>query len=64
VLFPGVVSPILIGRESSMTLVKRAERKKSLIGIVCQRDPEVEHPDYDDLYQYGVFAKVMKQLNM
>ena len=64
VLFPGVVSPILIGRESSMTLVKRAERKKSLIGIVCQHDPEVEYPGYEDLYQYGVFAKVMKQLNL
>ena len=64
VLFPGVVSPILIGRESSMALVKRAEHKKLIIGIVCQRDPEVEHPGYDDLYEYGVFAKVVKQLNL
>lgn len=64
VLFPGVVSPILIGRESSMTLVKRAEKNSTLIGIVCQRDPEVEHPGYDDLYQYGVYAKVVKQLSL
>ena len=64
VLFPGVVSPILIGRQSSMSLVKKAERKKNIIGIVCQRDPEVEFPGYDDLYQYGVFAKVMKQLEL
>ena len=64
VLFPGVVSPILIGRESSMTLMKRAERRKSIIGIVCQRDPEVEHPGQDDLYEYGVFAKVVKELNL
>ena len=56
VLFPGVVSPILIGRESSMTLVKRAESKKMIIGIVCQRDPEVEHPGYEDLYEYGAHA--------
>ena len=64
VLFPGVVSPILIGRESSLTLVKRAEHKKTIIGIVCQRDPEVENPGLDDLYEYGVFAKVVKQLNL
>ena len=38
VLFPGVVSPILIGRESSSTLIKRAEKKQLVIGIVCQRD--------------------------
>ena len=64
VLFPGVVSPILIGRQSSMTLVKRAENKKMIIGIVCQRDPEVEHPGFDDLHEYGVFAKVVKQLTL
>ena len=64
VLFPGVVSPILIGRESSMTLVKRAEKRNMVIGIVCQRDPEVDDPEKDDLYDYGVFARVVKQLTL
>ena len=64
VLFPGVISPILIGRESSMALVKKAEKNNSLIGIVCQRDPEVELPGREDLYEYGVFAKVVKQLTL
>ena len=64
VLFPGVVSPILIGRESSLTLVKRAEKKNLIIGIVCQKDPEVENPVTDDLYEYGVFARVIKQLTL
>lgn len=64
VLFPGVVSPILIGRDSSMTLIKRAEKKNLLIGIVCQRDPEIEAPSLEDLYEYGVFAKVIKQLTL
>jgi len=64
VLFPGVVSPILIGRESSSTLIRRAEKKQLVIGIVCQRDPEVDEPTKDDLYEYGVFAKVVKQLTL
>ena len=64
VLFPGVVSPILIGRESSMMLVKRAEKKGTVIGIVCQKDPEVDAPEMDDLYNYGVFARVVKQLTL
>ena len=64
VLFPGVVSPILIGRESSMALVRRAEKKNLLIGIVCQRDPEVDDPAQEDLYEYGVFARVMKHLTL
>ena len=64
VLFPGVVSPILIGRESSSLLVKRAEKKQLVIGIVCQRDPEVDEPAKEDLFEYGVFAKVIKQLTL
>ena len=64
VLFPGVVSPILIGRESSMTLVKRAERKGDIIAVISQRDPEVEIPMKEDLHEWGVYAKVVKQLTL
>ena len=64
VLFPGVVSPILIGRESSMRLVRKAEKTGTLIGIVCQNDPDVEEPGLEDLFTYGVFAKVVKQLTL
>lgn len=64
VLFPGVVSPILIGRESSMTLVKRAEKNSTIIGIICQKDPEVEEPAKGDLYEYGVYARVVKILTL
>jgi ATP-dependent Lon protease len=42
VLFPGVVSPILIGRDTSMKLIRAAEKNNGVIGVVCQRDPEVE----------------------
>ena len=64
VLFPGVVSPILIGRESSMSLVKRAEKNSITIGIVCQRDPEIDEPGRNDLYEYGVYARVVKILTL
>ena len=64
VLFPGVVSPILIGRESSISLIRKAEKKGLTIGVVCQRDPEVEDPQTEDLYEYGVYAKVIKQLEL
>ena len=64
VLFPGVVSPILIGRESSMTLIRKAEKNGMLIGVVTQRDPEVENPIRADLYDMGVFAKVLKTLTL
>ena len=64
VLLPGVVSPILIGRESSMALIRKAEKDSSIIGVVCQRDADVENPIRADLYDYGVFAKVLKTLTL
>ena len=64
VLFPSVVSPILIGRDSSKALIQQAERKHFTIGVVTQRDPEVEVPTLADLYETGVYAKVMKTLTL
>ena len=64
VLFPGVVSPILIGRDSSKKLVQKAEKTGQVIGIVCQRDPDVDFPMQEDLYEIGVYGKVMKQLTL
>ena len=64
VLFPGVVSPILIGRDSSKIVIQKAEKKGEIIGIVCQRDPEVDVPLQDDLHEIGVYAKVMKLLTL
>ena len=64
VLFPGVVSPILIGRDSSKIVIQKAEKKGEIIGIICQRDPEVDVPLQEDLYETGIYAKVMKILNL
>ena len=64
VLFPGVVSPILIGRDSSKILMQRADKNKSIIGIVCQHDPDVEVPMQEDLYETGVYAKILKLMTL
>ena len=64
VLFPGVLSPIIIGRETSKALVTKAEKKNLVIGVVCQLDPDVDLPMKNDLYQIGVYAKIMKLLTL
>ena len=64
VLFPGVVSPILIGRETSMTLIRKAEKTGELIGVVSQRDADVDSPIRSDLFDMGVSAKVLKTLTL
>ena len=64
VLFPGVVTPILIGRASSKQLVQKSEKKGVVICVIPQRDPDVDMPMKEDLYEYGVYGKVMKQLTL
>ena len=64
-MFPGVVSPILIGRESSKKLIKAASKKKDglIFGVFCQKDTEAENPGINDLYEYGVYGKLIKVLD-
>ena len=65
VVFPGVVCPILIGREQSLKLIKDMERNpNSIFGIFCQQRPDSDNPNMDDLYTTGVYAKVVKVIDM
>ena len=64
VVFPGVVTPILIGRQASKALVEKAEKKNLVIGIVAQIDPDVDYPNLEDLHRVGVYAKVMRLLSL
>lgn len=59
VLFPGVALPIQLGRESSKMVAQTGREKGISIGIVCQHDPDTENPTVNDLYRYGVFARVI-----
>lgn len=64
VLFPGVVIPITVGRNKSIQLVREAYRKEKIIGVVAQKDPSVEDPGPEDLYQIGTVAHILKTLQM
>jgi len=64
VLFPGVVLPITVGRDASLKLVKDAYAGERLIGVISQRDAEVENPDPEDLYPVGTAATILKLIKM
>lgn len=64
VLFPGVAVPVIIGRPKSMRLIKEAVHKKSLIGVVCQKEMDTEDPVLEDLYTTGVIADIVRVLEM
>ena len=64
VLFPSVMTPVNVGRRNSRKVVKMAEKKDMLIAIFCQKDPNVEAPLAEDLYEYGVAAKVVRVVEL
>ncbi|MDR2968458.1 MAG: endopeptidase La [Tannerellaceae bacterium] len=64
VLFPGVALPVVVGRMKSMRLIKDAVKKKTMIGVVCQKELDTEEPGLDDLYNTGVVANVMRVIEM
>ncbi|MEZ7940941.1 MAG: endopeptidase La [Flavobacteriales bacterium] len=64
VLFPGVVIPITVGRDSSVQLIKDANKGDKIIGVVSQKDENVENPTFSDLNTTGTVAQIMKMLKM
>lgn len=64
VLFPGVVIPITVGRDKSIKLINDAYKKKRLIGVVAQKEQEIEEPEFADLNNIGTVAAIIKLLKM
>jgi ATP-dependent Lon protease len=62
VLFPGVVAPITINRAKSIAAAQQALREQRPIGILLQRNPEVEDPAPDDLYRVGTLANIVRYI--
>lgn len=64
VLFPGVVIPITVGRDKSIRLIKDANKKDRIIGVVAQKDVNIDDPMAADLNQIGTVAMIIKMLRM
>jgi len=64
VLFPGVVVPITAGRDSSIRLLQDANKGDKIIGVVSQKNEEIEHPTIDDVHTVGTVARILKVLKM
>ncbi len=64
VLFPGVVLPITVGRDKSIKAVSDAYKGDKLIGVVAQKDSNIEDPEVKDLESIGTVAKIVKLIKM
>lgn len=64
VLFPGVVIPITVGRDKSIKLIKDAYKGDRIIGVVSQKEVNIEDPTFDQLNKVGTAATIIKMLQM
>jgi ATP-dependent Lon protease len=64
VAYPDLIIPLVVGREKSIRLVDEAMSKDRLIGIITQKNPDIEEPGLEDLFTVGCVATIMKMVKM
>ncbi len=64
VLFPGVVIPITAGRDKSIKLINEANKGNKVIGVVSQKDENIEDPGLADINLVGTVARILRVLKM
>jgi ATP-dependent Lon protease len=62
VLFPGMIAPITLGRPDAIAAAQQAVREQRQIGILLQRDAELNEPALDDLHRIGTAANIVRYL--
>jgi ATP-dependent Lon protease len=64
VLFPGMILPLTIGREQSILAAQQAVKTERPVGILLQRDAEIEVPTPDDLCLVGTVANILRYVTL
>lgn len=59
VFFPGIPSPVNIGRSKTLKLIREIHKRDGIIGVFCQKDVNENDPGFDDLFPIGVVARVI-----
>jgi ATP-dependent Lon protease len=59
IFFPGVPTPVNIGRSKSMKLIHEVRKKGGILGVFCQKDINEDDPGFDDLYPVGLVAQII-----
>ena len=62
VLFPHVLTAITVGRAKSIAAVEHALHSNAPLGIVLQRDPAVDDPGLDALFNMGTVISIVRHL--
>jgi ATP-dependent Lon protease len=64
VVFPYMIFPVLVGRESSLKAANEALERGKNIFLVAQKNASIDEPTSDDVYQHGTIAKIIQMLKL
>lgn len=62
VIYPSMVSPLIIARPRSIELIEDVMEGSRIVGLIAQKSGDIEDPQTSDIYRYGVAANVLKML--
>jgi ATP-dependent Lon protease len=64
IIYPYMIFPLLIGRESSLKAIEESLIFDKLVFLTAQKDSSKEEPDSKDLYKVGVVAQIIQALKL
>ena len=62
VIYPSMVSPLIVARTKSVLLIEDVMNSDKMVGLVAQESPETEDPEYENIFKYGTVANILKML--
>ncbi|HPD65219.1 MAG TPA: endopeptidase La [Bacteroidia bacterium] len=64
VLFPNTVIPITVSREMSVRLINDAYTSNRKIGVITQKNEDIDNPQPKDLFEEGTIAHIIKKIKL
>lgn len=64
VVFPGMIVPLFVGREKSVSALENVMQNDKKILLAAQKDAGDDDPDQEDIYDIGVVASVLQLLKL
>jgi len=64
VVFPHMIYPLMVGRSFTVKALQEAMVRDKQVLLVAQRSAAIDAPKADDLFEYGVVARILQVMKM
>ena len=64
VIFPGVVTPLFVGRDKSINALQKSMSDDKSVMLVAQKNPNDEDPSLNDLYTIGTVSTILQLIKL